>query len=245
MTTNVFDKSAVTVATDSRWSFRIQGHAICYVDDTGFDKIFVDKSSDFAASFAGNAGLIESWKEWLDTDMSTQSPPVFANGVSISVCIVDKNGDPLFYENQDIHHLDGSLFAGSGSLHAYECWKQNKSATKAVESAKILDCYSGGSVVSVDFPNGKHNVVNNATLKDVSASFLQKGFVMYLNNNATQPVEFKTAAANDPLLQQAAKDLSAGNVQVSAPYDSMYQDWSDDSKAALGEALKKLKARYR
>lgn len=243
MTTNVFDKSALALATDSRWSFRVQNHAICYVDDTGFDKVFIDGAGNFAACFAGNANLIELWKTWLATDLNSPEPPVFQDGMSISICLVDREGSVLIDANQDIFHEDGSRFAGSGALDAYECWKVNKSATKAVESAKLIDLYSGGSVKSADLSSGSHNIANDVSLQDVNQIFIEKGFVMYLTN--PQPVEFGKAAANDPLLQQVKADLSAGNVQISAPCDSMYQDWSAEQKSKLASAVSELKHRYR
>jgi len=245
MTTNVNDITAAKLATDSRWSVHIPGHAICYIDDTGFDKIYVDSNMNFACSFAGNSILIALWKDWLATDMSTPQPPVFYNNVGVSICLMDKTGMPLFFAGQDIQHQDdGSLFAGSGARPAYECWKINKCAETAVNSAKKLDHFSGGSVVSTDFTYGTHNVRNSKTLGDVNAIFTEKGLVMYLNSNQNT-VEFKTAAASDPKLQELARDLSAGSAQLTAPYDAMYQDWSPEHKEGLANALTHLKQMYR
>lgn len=245
MTTNVNDLTASKLATDSRWSTHIPGHAICYIDDTGFDKIFVDKNLKFASSFAGNSKLISEWKDWLATDMSTNPPLVYDEDVSVSICIMDCSGKLLFQARQDIEHQeDGSLFAGSGALHAYECWKANKSAEVAVLSAQKVDPFSGGSVVSVDFVNCNHNVQNTLSLRDLNAIFIKKGYVMYLNSTGST-VEFQTAAANDPKLQELAKNLSAGTAQLTAPHDSMYQDWTEQQKLDLSNALRTIKQMYR
>ncbi|WP_145964072.1 hypothetical protein [Chromobacterium phragmitis] len=244
MTTNVFDRGPVILATDSRWSARLPGNkGICYVDDTGFDKLFVDRNGGFACNFAGSAILIDQWKNWLASDMSTAPPDVYYNGISISICLVERDGQLSIVENQDINHEDGSKFAGSGALNAYECWKMNKSATKAVESAKVLDPCSGGNVKSADLPSGRHNVENVANLEDVVESLVKKGFVMYIAN--PQPIEFEKAAANDADVANLKGALASGAAQISAPYDAMYQDWSPEQKARLKSALDGLKARHR
>lgn len=244
MTTNVYDRGAIHLATDSRWSFRVDDYAVCYVDDTGFDKLFIDQHANFAASFAGNSELISDWKDYLGTTMAGPWPEVYRNGVAICICLVDRLGNVVFQENQDIHHDDGSVFAGSGALSAYTCWKSNKSATRAVDSAKMIDIFSGGEVKLVEVATGKHNVQNSTPLAGVAQSFLQKGFVMYTKSSPT-PIPFDQAAANDAKLGEIKNKLVSGEVQISAPYDRMYQDWSDEKKTQLGAAIASLRQNYR
>lgn len=243
MTTNVFDMNAGLMCGDSRWSVQHPSF-IAYVDDTGFDKIIAIDGDlgKFAFVFAGDSELIQQWKSWIISKPSAQdqTPPVQNGLKSIAICIANIDNKSIVFENgQDIQTPE-ARFAGSGSLHAFNCWTVNKDAKKAIESAKTFDVYSGGEVKFLDFSSGVNNLKNSSNLKELHVFFAKEGMVMYKNasTNQSKILSIKEAAANDPAVQQLAIDLASGKISASAPCDAMHNTWSKEKVNELNTALK-------
>jgi hypothetical protein len=134
---------------------------------------------------------------------------------------------------------NSARFAGTGSFHAHECWRINGDAKKAVNSAKQVDWFSGGSVAFVDFSSGQDNLKNSTTISDVQQFLLDRGMVMYKTNKAqTMPV--KDAAANDDEVKKVADAIANGEIIASAPCDAMYNSWSDDDIEKLSSVLDEI-----
>lgn len=246
MTTTIYDNKSGTLATDSRWSTR-RGRFLTFVDDTGYNKLVSHKSQLFM--FAGKGNIIDLWKQWVASNPVNLDlrPPV--NG--ISVCIVNsKINAVVFSEAQQIDSKEVCI-AGSGSEFAFGCWSTNLNAMKAVETAKELDCCSGGEVKFFDCLSGENNLKFTAVLQmplnsilELNLALLQRGHVMDMNKeiNAGIPFKLSELSAADGLneLNQLKSDLESGKVSADAPCLSMHSEWKEDRIAKLDEALAKV-----
>jgi hypothetical protein len=238
MTTNVTDLTSQQMASDSRWSIP-KTEFLVYLDDSGFDKIVTQH--DLALMFAGNAGVIQSWKDWLP--IATENSPI-PEVVGIAVCAVNlTTGQIVFESGQDIYPNE-ARFAGTGAFHAYNCWQVNGCPRKAVNSAKIVDIYSGGEVKYLVFSSKDTNVSNSTGVKDLHQMLATKGMVMYTNGfNGYQPgyvLGIEDAAKSDPEVAKIKDQIASGAVVASAPCGAMYNDWTEESKAKLEAAIKSV-----
>lgn len=246
MTTTVYDGIAKIAATDSRWSISLE-NAVVYVDDSNFDKIEYLSDKRLVVTFAGNASLIEVWKTWFRTGMQGSRPSVSEKGpsgeeFSIATCILSLNdGGVLFAHGQDIE-IENAKFAGSGGIHAHGCWQNHKCAVRAVDSAKKLDVFSGGETKYVNMMAGEHNLNSPLSCRDMTTSFLSKGFVMYLHNKADSPVPFQEAVSRDRAMEQLAQDIASGAVVARAPCDAMFKPWTPEEEKQLDDVLARIKA---
>lgn len=235
MTTNVLDTSAGVLASDSRWSIDTPAF-VAFVDDTGFDKIAVYRHLGFM--FAGSSMLIQGWKDWIANNPSSgdELPAVECEGEAMALSITDLERRTVMFEHgQDIQH-PVARFAGTGSRHAFLCWNANGCAKKAVESAKIMDCYSGGEVKYLHCVTLQHNLSNSVSFQIVGTKFLEKGMIMYKGNGAGV-IPFKEAAANDSAVERLRQDIASGKAVASAPCDAMYNSWTPAEKSRLGRVL--------
>lgn len=238
MTTNVYDQTKFLVTSDSRWSI-LTDFGVIYVDDTGFDKIEVSK--DHAFVFAGNAAVIQTWKDYIRA--SQAGIPLArpsAKGISL---LVAKMGCGTFVEayGQDIS-LPNKLkpvvsFAGTGAHHAAVCWMTNKCGRRAIDSAKARDYYSGGSVSFLELNTRVGNQQNNRNADKLTEAFLDKGMVMYTPGINSSSVPLDQAAASDPRVAEWLKKIAEGSVEIQAPCDSMFAEPTEEEDARLDAAM--------
>lgn len=245
MTTNVFDRKVREMATDSRWSVVNRGH-IFYLDNPGFEKIEV--CAGHAFMFAGDADRIEQWKTWLRSEPADDSgmPPTDR----MAVCMASvPDGAEKFCVGADIKKPE-AVFAGTGSIHACNCWVMNGDARRAVETAKAGDYMSGGQVKYFEFATGNHNLVlgfTPITAVGLTKLIMERGEVMAINNTTGVPFPRKktaTASANESLEEIVADTrakLASGELKPCAPCDGMHNEWTQEEKdrfrGALGEAF--------
>lgn len=235
MTTNVLDVNSGVLASDSRWSIETPSF-LAFVDDTGFDKIAIYRHLGFM--FAGSSRLIQGWKDWIVASPSSGDvlPDVESEGEAIALSITDLERRIVMFEHgQDIQH-PVARFAGTGARHAFMCWSANNCAKTAVESAKIMDCYSGGEVKFLHCVSLQHNLSDCASFKTVGTKFLEKGMIMY-KAHAAGVIPFKDAAANDPAVERLRQEIASGKAVASAPCDAMYNSWTAAEKSRLGRVL--------
>ncbi len=74
MTTTVCDFINRVVASDSRWSTKLDDYGfynhIAFVDDTGFGKLSI--RGNHVLCLAGDGKLIEQWKQWWKTPVTLE-----------------------------------------------------------------------------------------------------------------------------------------------------------------------------
>ena len=235
MTTNVFDEVKRFMATDSRWSVR-QGKFIVYLDDTGCEKIEINRGHAFM--FAGNGGRIQQWKNWIRSNPTDDSGQPQEEGVCF--CIVDMSTGKVKRSVKQKLIPVGGFFAGTGTTFAVPCWTANQDAHRSVETAKTQDDCSGGEVKFYDFAGGKHNLnypSGNVTIQMVDAAILKRGLVMITNENSAQILPFAKAAANSPEVAEIHAKIAAGELSASAPAEGMYEAWTAEEKAGLKDTL--------
>jgi len=237
MTTNVFDISAGILASDSRWSYRINdGYqattAIVYVDNTEFDKLEFDPN--FSLIFAGNSGLISAWKDWIRLPIKNLVPrPQVID--DFAMCLVrNKTKDVVFEHGQKI--VDAAYrFAGTGAYPAHSCWTANKNAKKAIKSAQLTDHFSGGDVKYLDIVSAKHNFNPSGQLNSINAAILKRGMVMYTADN--KPISIHDAAQNDPRVKDLVNKIASGGMSADAPSGLDKIVWTETDVKRLDAAL--------
>ncbi len=255
MTTNVTDLSARQMASDSRWSIVVpeplpgldhKPDFVIFIDDARFDKIVRHRGT--AYMFAGNGRMIQAWKDWLASapgSAVSRPPPYTAEG-GIAICMVEMATAVVkFDKGQKIKDPDKSspkaLFAGSGARHAHGHWKVNRDALKAVEAAIAVDIFSGGAVKYVRFADGSHNLDEAETINDVTQRLAKKGIVMYQGHGNKAGISVEQAATGDPAVREVLDRIASGKLVAGAPFESMYEPWSEEDvrrlDAALNEAL--------
>ncbi|QYX49984.1 hypothetical protein K3F43_10975 [Pseudomonas tussilaginis] len=241
MTTNVYDKGALKAGTDSRWSFNTD-YAVFYVDDSGFEKIVDTEHAVFL--FAGDSQVIQAWKEFLFDDSIKDDP-----GLSgIAMLMVDKSDGSVILEyGQDIQYPDATgamvaSFAGSGARHAAGCWIRNSCAVKSVDTAKLMDPYSGGETKFFELATKTGNLTQDVGLKGLNVAFMERGMVMYLTSGQN-PVSIGEAAVNDDRVKNVVDQVAQGAVALSAPCDAQYMQPTAADKERLRSALGRIMQR--
>jgi hypothetical protein len=240
MTTNVLDRVAGVLSTDSRWSQQ-WGRWLVYVDDTAFHKIEVSHSTAFM--FAGRGKTIQCWKDWIRDGGTENTLPDFAG---LCVCAVDvKTKAVKICENLPIVRED-SAFGGSGSRFAFTCWSTNKSAVRAVDTAKGFDPATGGRTAFLQVETGENNLEQTMflerTLAEVDRAILSRGIVMDINATKVGGIPFKLkdlAASNDEVRELEAK-IASGELSADAPSAGMHNTWTEEQKARVKTALKDI-----
>lgn len=245
MTTNVFDKTAGVLASDTRWSFRLiqdgpikSTLALLYVDDTGFEKI--EYQPDYSFIFAGPSDLIDRWKKWINSSTrSLENPPGVAN--DFALCIIDMATGEVLEEHGQRIRDDLYRFAGTGAEPAHNCWKENKDPKRAVASATAAgaDIFSGGEVKYLNIKDASHNLNVSGTYELINQLTLKRGMVMYLSGNHA-PMPIDEAAANDPRIKDLANKIAKGEVAAEAPCGLDTVVWTDTDVQRLNASLKKM-----
>ena len=236
MTTNVTDLVSRQMASDSRWSVDMPEFVI-YVDDTGFDKIF--SAHDYAFMFAGDSGLIQTWKDWIaQLPDGNPAPPITTD---IALCAVHIPTSTIRLDaHQEIKLPDEATFAGSGARHAHGCWATNRDAQRAIDTAKSLDIFSGGEIKYIKFGCRSHNLSNSARVTDLVDRFLSEGF-MYNTRTGAAAVPLKQAAANDEEVRKVVDGLKNGTVTARAPFKKSGAAWSASDMTALESIIADIK----
>ncbi|MGK8435769.1 hypothetical protein ACRS3X_00080 [Ectopseudomonas hydrolytica] len=241
MTTNAYDKTALKVGTDSRWSMNTD-FAVFFVDDSGFEKIVETDKGVFL--FAGDSQVIQSWKEYLFQSVKTDDPGL----KGIAMLMIDKSdGSVIFEHGQDIQYSipSGDLvasFAGSGARHAAGCWLRNQCAVRSVDTAKLMDPYSGGETKFFELATQTSNLTKDVGLDGLNAAFKERGMVMYLTSGQT-PVSIKDAAAQDSRVKDVMDQVAKGAITLSAPCDAQLMQPTQADKDRLRDALDRLASR--
>jgi hypothetical protein len=230
MTTNVYDFRAGLLASDSRWSGRVDDY-LFFVDDVRYEKIVFD--SMLALLFAGNLDIIEIWKAWFRGGRYGHPPHVNQN---LSMCIIDLQTG-LARKDHGIKLLSPctyARFAGTGSPHALQCWTTNQNAIQSVETACGLDMMSGGKVAYLDRQSRSNNLENVSPVEHVMDAFLPRGEMIMMKGNQKQtPVPIKEAI-KDPAANQAfQKMMGNGSAGVCAPFIGMGTPWTQEEKDDL------------
>lgn len=253
MTTTIYDTINRQVASDTRWSARLNlsdgNEYFVYVDDSAFDKI-ADKVNTVLV-LAGNGPLIAKWKEWWDTSLDTDNlPETDINGENVvNLMIIDKSNNKILFDAGqkkalfcETTNVMLSVFAGSGDIHAASCWSLNRCVKKAIKSASKLDYFTSNVVKYVDFTSGNSNIPKmNYNYSSIVNAIMDRGFIMNLS---------ESTAANDvgtPLNQHQIREevntlFASGSVVASAPVPGMSTfKWSNKNKEKLVMAINKVK----
>ncbi|MNF77477.1 hypothetical protein D3C84_596250 [compost metagenome] len=163
MTTTVYDKTKKLLTSDSRWSYN-EDFGVLYVDDIGFDKIekaIGQHAEGYVFLFAGNSGVIQLWKTFIRSSPKPGAPIPTCHGIAI-LAVHAETGEVVLDYGPGIRLPNAAQptirFAGTGSVHAAQCWHSNGCARKAVDSAKDLDPFSGGEVKFFELASGNHNL---------------------------------------------------------------------------------------
>lgn len=236
MTTNVLDLRNNMAASDSRWSSRV-GPFFFYVDDTGFDKMIARGYVVFV--FAGDARLIQEWKDWAVNlpNNADVLPDYERDGRSIAVTLTNMDTGELMFEREQIGNEE-ARFAGSGAVHACDCWNRNFDPIKAVQSAMYIDLCSGGEVKFFGFDR-QTNVQNCTRIEALGQKLLDMGYVMRTDGKSVV-VPIRDAAANDPEVAKVIGGVMSGEHPLVAPCESMYKPWTQDEKRLFGRAISKV-----
>lgn len=231
MTTNVFDAKNKILTSDSRWSIGTD-FAIIYVDDTNFDKVAI--GNDLSFTFAGNAQKIGEWKSWLSSPTRVVQSPPSPDGISI--CAVEMSTFQVVFKRGQ-QEVEDAFFAGTGTEPASVCWKTNKDAKRAVETAKMIDRYSGGTVKYFHMLDRENNLPEQSTYAESIKQLKERGIVMY--HQQQQAVSLKEASANDPRVAEISNKIMSGEVSLNAPCPSIHTNWTNEEKDTLNSVLSK------
>jgi hypothetical protein len=251
MTTNVFDRRKMIMASDSRWSSESGGGEwVAYVDDTNYDKLaFTDKVGFL---FAGDMPPIERWKQYVANGMKKGTRPKYPTpdewipGNRISVIQVELDSKLYVTSHKKllfsgIGGMVNALYAGTGAHPAKECWEVNKCSMTAVASASVKDTRSGGSVVYLHCATRENNVLNSANVQSVQAQMKDRGYIMNVKQQQ-EPVLLKVAA-NDPSVPAAqifAQSVLSGATPLTAPFSEMDEPWTAEAMAEFDAMLDKF-----
>lgn len=243
MTTNVYDKAAGVLASDTRWSYRlVQDGPICstvallYVDDTGFEKI--EYQPDYSYIFAGPSDLIDRWKMWINSpNRAVEAPPGVAN--DFALCIIEMATGEVFEEHGQRIRDDLYRFAGTGAEPAHNCWKKSKDPRKAVRSATDGDIFSGGEVKYLNLKDSSNNLDASGTYELIKQHTLKRGMVMYTSGN-NAPVSIDEAAARDPRIKELVAKIAKGDAVAEAPCGLDTVVWTDSDVKRLNSSLQRM-----
>ncbi|AYO14223.1 hypothetical protein D0812_07300 [Vibrio owensii] len=239
MTTTVHDKNALTITSDSRWSVELDKAHVLFIDDTDFEKMV--ELPKFALVTAGDAILIEQWKNWAKGDISNPRPAVVRvderqRNHYISVCLIMKPSIVLFDSQVATIVIPHARFSGSGREFAKCCWEGNQCARTAIETAKKSDVFTGGTVKYVELNTAANNLsADNATIQDLHTMLTTRGLVMNTNTGNTTPVQ----EHQEP--KDIAKGLENGALVASAPTGDVQSPWNTTQEENLDAAIETLR----
>jgi hypothetical protein len=240
MTTNVRDSHSGVLATDSRWTIDLRPHGkqmILRQDDADYQKIIKVERDLFM--FAGLSKAIDAWKQ------AIALASYFPNAVQwealpttgMAFCVV--RGESRESSEFGLRlNLDGASFAGTGMYFARDCWTTNKSAQRAVESAKQSDPLTGGLVRYYNYLTEDNNLGTDKTLGDMQGGFRTKGIVMYTDRKCELPIA--EASAEDNTLHEVIRQVESGGLFASAPCGPENEAWPEQERQRLFAAMKEI-----
>lgn len=233
------DKNSLTITSDSRWSVELDTEHLLYIDNTDFEKMV--ELEFFALVMAGDALLIEQWKNWAKGDILKKRPDVVRIGENqnkhyISVCLIKKPSIVLFDSQVATIVLPHARFSGSGREYAKECWEKNQCAKIAINSAKASDIFTGGTVKYVDLSSSANNLSSDsATIQDLNNMLFSVGVVMNRDTSTITPVQEYSNK------DEIAKGLESGALVASAPTGDIQSPWNESQEQSLDEAIETLR----
>jgi hypothetical protein len=243
MTTNVFCKKNNVLASDSRWSYRVDDRvsvtrAVAYIDNTGYDKMALDIDTGYM--FAGPLEVIAKWREWA-LSPNQQILPRPAVAMDFAVCMTDLESGEIFMEHGQKVSDTFCRMAGTGAKPAYECWAVNYDARRAVVSASKTDVFSGGDVKFLMECGTSHNLDFSIPVTSIRDAFLKRGMVMYTADR--NPIPVQEAAQNDPRIKSLLDGVQKGQISAEAPSGLDPVVWTPADEKRLDEALAARAAR--
>lgn len=250
MTTTVYDRISKAVTSDSRWSCLLdhlgyEGHVL-YVDDVGFGKLALRE--DTVMVLAGHGYLIELWKKWLLTselDPDAEMPPTHLEGqMPFTIYIIEMSTNEVLFDEGHKHAVYDletkeirAAFSGSGGLYAADNWIESTCARTAIDYAKGIDHYSGGTVRFVDFTSQKYDIETSLdTIQEVVNIMLERGFIMDTKKPGAAPVSISAQE-----VAEVRQLLASGALTPSAPVGKGAKPWDDVSKAKLKKAIQHIR----
>lgn len=250
MTTTVYDRMAKAVTSDSRWSCILdpigyEGH-ILYVDDVGFGKLALRE--DTVMVLAGHGYLIELWKKWLlvsELDPEAEMPPTHIEGqMPFTIYIIEMSTNKVLFDEGHKHTIFDqeanevlAAFSGSGSSYAADNWIESTCARTAIDYAKRIDHYSGGTVRFVDFASGKNDIETRLeTIQEVVNIMLERGFIMDTKKPGAAPVSLSAQE-----VAEVRQLLANGALTPSAPVGKGAKPWDETSKEKLKRAIQHIR----
>lgn len=190
--------------------------------------------------FAGDSRLIDSWKFAIALAESYPNAVQWGNmpTTGLAVCGVERSTGKVVIEINQSLQGDSCSFAGSGAQYAAICWQNNQDAERAVETAKTIDLYSGGQVRYYRLATGETNTGYDKPLKTLNASFIEKGYVMNMNQTTSNnPMPIRDAVQHNDVLRSVMEEVSKGNITATAPHQHMHRIWTSDEKKKLVDAM--------
>ncbi|KWO62589.1 hypothetical protein [Burkholderia territorii] len=229
--------AAKLLTSDSRWSIELGTTKIAFVDDAGFDKIEI--VGDHAFLFAGDSMGIDLWKKYIHGGGGPNIPPL--DGIALFALNVVSQDIVISY-GQDIALPNASelmaSFAGSGARHAAKCWEVNRCGRRAIDTAKSLDIYTGGTTRFVDIATRENNLLNDIDVTHLGKQFLDKGMIMYLKAQTIRPIA--AAAADDQEVKDLCDKIAQGSISLSAPCDAMLMKPTKEDEERVRAGMLKI-----
>jgi hypothetical protein len=231
VTTNVIDRRGLKVASDSRWSVWLYGQLV-YVDDTGFEKIADRPRATMIC--AGNALLIQAWKEWFKSP-TEELPPTEIDTVNgpdtIVLTVLQKPEFNNLFTNgwYDVFE-DAAKFCGTGAEFAKDCYSVNGCSIQCVSTAGQHDPQTGGITKYVEFDSLQSNLpMKTASALEAFEQLKSRGMVLDMKTNTVTPINSSPEAIRNA--------LSAGVSSMSAPSGQPVRPWTEQEKRDVKKAM--------
>ncbi|EOU9520308.1 hypothetical protein ACOJCI_000674 [Cronobacter turicensis] len=254
MTTTAYDCDKNIVASDTRWSAKlnlIDGQYILYVDDTGFNKIVHRLGG--AIFCAGDGVTIEQLKKWwLAEPFDPENLPDLQhdNEFKVSVMVVSSEGERLFdagpkqalVDPENNNHLH-AVFSGSGSPFAGHTFMQCGCVKTAVTIAETFDPFSGGEVKFCNISTGEGNLHDETMdYSSIMKSMSERGILMkYTGFYAANSENIQSIPLSEhPQFKEISAELKAGNIRAYAPMGGTDIEWNEDRVNKLKAAARRV-----
>jgi hypothetical protein len=241
MTTNVYDRKAGIMASDSRWSVQY-GNYLLYVDDIGVDKI--TPYQGHVAMFAGDSREILIWKNWLltnPTDLSLMPEPN-----KVNICLAREKDLDVIFEYRVLTVPGVAYFGGTGGIEALKCWVNNGCAKKSVATASSIDMCTGGQVMFYDLNNRDSNLTAflsgtaPITPEYIANQVITRGTFMTMPAGLNGISSVEQSISNNSILNEIKRKLADGSLSATAPFEGMNEPWPSAEKQKLRDAFQSI-----
>lgn len=254
MTTTAYDCDKNIIASDTRWSAKLDlmdGSYILYADDTGFNKIVHRLGG--AIFCAGDGPTIEKLKAWwLANPFDPEALPDLQheNEFKVSVMVVSSEGDKLFdagpkqalVDPENDNHIH-AVFSGSGAPFASQTFMQCGCVQTAVTVAKNFDPCSGGEVKYCNVTTGQSNLQDETMdYNSIMNAMEQRGILMkYTGFYAANSESVYTVPLREhPQFKDVSGQLQSGDIRAYAPMGGKDIDWNQERIDKLKAAARKV-----